>query len=350
MENLAKHNFTNLLVVMTDRHIGNLLVSLYAIKAVQQQLSQQQTICCVIDFHLLPLATYLLPDIEFIPCTIRGNKPSLLKKLNLFISMLYKVRQKNIDTAVDLYGHGESYTIARWSGAKYISAYSCRPQLSAKYQWTDTDSPLKPQHQIDFYRLPFFPLLGDISHAPLTAPKLDDVFNSMQQKLTSLGLNSEKPLVVIHPGAGKEYKLWPIAHWQQLIKQLEQTGKQVLLIGAGVDKQQIDAILSAKTIKPLNGYQQFNLIETIHLGFIAHCMLGNDSGPTHLMATTPTTVFSLFGPTDHSLWAPLSASSHILKSNTPCLDACSKQVCQRDKSCLENLSPDDVFKHVQALK
>ncbi|HEB26635.1 MAG TPA: hypothetical protein ENI05_02510 [Porticoccus sp.] len=120
MENLAKHNFTNLLVVMTDRHIGNLLVSLYAIKAVQQQLSQQQTICCVIDFHLLPLATYLLPDIEFIPCTIRGNKPSLLKKLNLFISMLYKVRQKNIDTAVDLYGQG----INSMSGNKYVASGS----------------------------------------------------------------------------------------------------------------------------------------------------------------------------------------------------------------------------------
>ena len=346
MTDQPKQPFNNLLIIMTDRHIGNLLVSLHAIKRVYQQLKPEQTLCCVVDYHLLPLASYLLPEIEFLACTVRGKKPPPVKKLQLFIKMLYNIRRKGIDTAVDLYGHRESYTIARLSGAEYISAFSCSPKIKPKYNWAGGSGSLSPKHQIDFYLYPFIPLLGNISSTTLNAPKLANTLGSIEQKLTSLGAIRNKPLVVIHPGAGKQYKLWPIKHWQELIKKLEVAGKQILLIGAGADKTQLNAILACTDISPINGFQQFDLIETIHLGFVAEYMIGNDSGPTHLMATTPTTVFSLFGPTDHTLWSPLSANSHILTSDTPCLDACSKQICQRKVSCLEDLSPTRVFESI----
>lgn len=344
-----QHTFKNLLVVMTDRHIGNLLVSLYAIKSAHQQLSSGQTLCCVIDFHLMPLAEYLLPEIDFIPCTVRGKKPSPLKKITLLIKLLFKLKSRKIDTAVDLYGHGESFFIARHSGADYISAYYTRPNIKAKYHWCDESSDLNPCHQLDYYLYPFFPMLGEITAAKLSAPTIGPIIQKVEKKLTYLNIDRSKPLVVVHPGAGKDYKLWPIKHWQTLIKKLEAAGKQVLLIGAGSDKQQIDAILADKTIKAVESYQRFNLIETIHLGFIAQCLVGNDSGPTHLMATTPTTVFSLFGPTDDTLWAPLSPNSHIVKSTIPCLDSCAKGSCQREVSCLETISPEQVFEKINAL-
>lgn len=349
MAQRPEHTFTNLLVVMTDRHIGNLLVSLYAIQSAHQQLASHQTLCCVIDSNLLSLANYLLPEVEFIPCTLRGRKPSVIKKLSMFASMIYRLRRKNIDTAVDLYGHGESYRIAKLSGASYIAAFSCTTKLKPKYDWAETSTELKPQHQIDFYRYPFAPLFGLLNTAELNAPQHSHIIKTITKKIQALGINPEKPLVIIHPGAGKAYKLWPTHHWQQLIKQLEEDGKQVLLIGAGVDKEQVDAIVMDSRIAPVNGYQQFNLIETIHLGFVAYCMVGNDSGPTHLMATTTTNVISLFGPTDDTLWSPLSANSQILRSGTGCLPECSKQRCQRETSCLQALKPEQVFAKIQSM-
>ena len=343
-----QHKAVNLLVVMTDRHIGNLLVSLYAIKAVQQQLSGQQTICCVVDFHLLSLANYFLPEIDFIPYNVRGTQLSPWKKLKLFTRMLIEVRKRKIDTAVDLYGHGESFSIARLSGARFISAFYSRPKLKKKYHWCDIDSSLQAKHQVDYYLYPFYPLFGLLQAAALNAPKLAATMTSTQNKLQALTISGDKPLVVIHPGAGKEYKLWPSEHWQQLISMLEDNHYQVLLIGAGIDKPEVDAIVSNISISPINGFAQFNLIETIHLGFISEHMIGNDSGPTHLMATTTTRVLSLFGPTDDTLWSPLSPNSQILRSSTPCLAECSKQQCHRDKSCLEALDPEQVFARIQA--
>ena len=234
---------------MTDRHIGNLLVSLYAIKAAQQQLSDGQTISCVVDYHLLSLAQYFLPDIAFIPCNIRGNKLSLWKKLSLFIRMIITIRGRNIDTAVDLYGHGESLKIAQLSGAKFIAAFDSRPKLKEKYHWCDAQSQLKPQHQVDYYLFPFFPLFGKLSPATLKAPTLEPTLNSVNKKLQALKVSNDKPLVVIHPGAGKAYKLWPSEHWQQLITLLEQANQQVLLIGAGIDRPEIDSIISSNTIR-----------------------------------------------------------------------------------------------------
>lgn len=339
--------FSNLLVVMTDRHIGNLLVSLYAIKAAQQQLSNEQTLSCVIDYHLLSLATYFLPDIEFIPCNLRGSKLSIWQKSKLFIKLYTRLKQLKIDTAVDLYGHGESLKIAQLSGANYISAFYSRPKLKEKYDWCDRDSDLTANHQIDFYRYPFYPLFGELTHVKLNAPKLDNVYSGLRTKLNALAVDQNRPLVVIHPGAGKTYKLWPTHHWQKLIAMLEQDNKQVLLIGAGVDKPEVEAIIKDTSIAPINGFGQFNLIETIHLGFICESMIGNDSGPTHLMATTPTYVYSLFGPTDDTLWSPLSDNSHILRSETPCLEACSKQSCARTQSCLQLLSANTVYQQSQ---
>jgi len=343
MSQQPKHAFRHLLVVMTDRHIGNLLVSLYAIKAAQQQLNGSQTISCVIDYHLLSLATFFLPDIDFIPCNIRGTKLSLWKKLKLFVRMVITLRRRHIDTAVDLYGHSESHMIARLSGADFTSAFYSRPKLVDKYHWSRRDSKLSPVHQVDSYLFPFFPVLGQLTAAALKAPKQPAIYRQVEKILASLHISQDKPLVVIHPGAGKDYKLWPSKHWQQLIALLESHGRQVLLIGAAADRSEVEAIMTDQSISPVNGFECFNLIETIHLGNICEYMIGNDSGPTHLMATTATRVYSIFGPTNSTLWAPLSDNSHIIQSPEPCLKACSKQVCARDIRCLEKLSAKAVF-------
>lgn len=334
--------FSQLLVVMTDRHIGNLLVSLYAIKSAQAKLEAKQTLTCVIDYQLLPLARYLAPDIDFIPVAIRG-KTAITVKLKLLFKLLVRLLSQRYDVAIDLYGHGESLKICRLSGAKTITAFACQPRLMGHYNWTSADAELTVKHQIDYYLYPFVPVLGLLEQTDLRAEKLPTTAAAVSHKLEQLGVNADKPLAVIHPGAGKAYKLWPISHWQQLIKLLRQKGYDVLVIGAGVDGEQVDAIFSDDSISAFNGYQQFNLIETIHLGFVAQCMIGNDSGPTHLMATTPTQVFSLFGPTDHGLWSPLSDNSHILHSGVNCLENCTKSQCQREISCLEALMPEQVF-------
>jgi heptosyltransferase-3 len=341
--------FTNALVIMTDRHIGNLLVSLYALKSVQQRLKQGQTLTCVVDFNLLSLAEYLLPEIEFIPFSLRGSSLNPLKKVSTFWRLLRTLRKKHYDVAVDLYGHGESLRLAKLSGASFISAFYCRPKLTSSYNWTRADSSVTPQHQLDFYRLPFYPIIGDLVTGQLAAPKHDAVLQETRAKLAQLGVHNDKPLIVIHPGAGKAYKFWPTRHWQSLIRMLEHSHHQVLLIGAGADADEVNAILSATDIHPINGYQKFSLVESIHLGFIAKCMVGNDSGPTHLIATTPTPVVSIFGPTDATLWAPLSPNSFIVRSETPCAEGCAKGSCQRDVSCLEALTPETVYEKLNSV-
>ncbi len=343
-----QQSFDKLLVVMTDRHIGNLLISLYAIKSVHARLQEQQSIQCVIDGSLLSLAEYFLPEVTFIPFSLRGRNTSLTTKLRRFAALIRQLRREKFDTAVDLYGHSESWYLARLSGASYISAYYCKPKLKKRYHWCDLDSPLQPLHQLDYYLLPFLPVVDALQLQLLKAPQQAAVIADIRHKLTKIGVSEDKPLVLIHPGAGKAYKLWPSKHWQSLIHKLADAGKQVLLIGAGQDRQAVEAILADKRLPAINGFETFSLIETLQLGYLCQSMIGNDSGPTHLMATTPTQVFSLFGPTDHRLWAPLSDNSHTLRADQGCLDSCSKQRCAREISCLQALSPEMVYRQVVA--
>ena len=99
MPESSVRDFKNLLVVMTDRHIGNLLVSLYTIKAVHQKLRSDQTMVCVIDDSFLSMARYLLPEVEFLPFALRGKKSPLFKKLTLLIALVYQHLE---DVAADL--------------------------------------------------------------------------------------------------------------------------------------------------------------------------------------------------------------------------------------------------------
>ncbi|MCP4595151.1 glycosyltransferase family 9 protein [Neptuniibacter sp.] len=340
---VENQDFERLLVVMTDRHIGNLMVSLYAIQAVSRQLKPNQSLRCIVDSKLLGLAEYFLPEVEFIPFALRGKSPSLGTKLKLLFRLWKSFRAQKSDVAVDLYGHSESLKLAQFSGANYISAYYCRPKLKDQFDWQADNTSLKPVHQVDYYRMPFLPLIGPVEVEPVQAVANEAILNNIAAKLVQLGRDSGKTLLVIHPGAGKEYKLWPIKYWCSLIEKLEQQGYQILLIGSGADKDQVDQIVANNRISPLNGFMQFNLIETIHLGFIAKGFIGNDSGPAHLLATTPATVISLFGPTDAVLWAPLSPNGHVLRSAEPCLPECSKGECQRSVSCLDALEPSTVL-------
>lgn len=158
--------------------------------------------------------------------------------------------------------------------------------------------------------------------------------------------------IVLHAGATKDYKMWPLAHFAGLAKALVKRGNRVILIGAGrVDAEANRTIMAqaggaARGMVDLCG--RLSLPELAGLLRDADAVVGNDSGPMHLAGAVGTPGVVVFGPTDTKLWHPLAESVHMVENRAACDPRCRRRVCYREYACLQGITPADVLDRLPA--
>ena len=98
-----------------------------------------------------------------------------------------------------------------------------------------------------------------------------------------LGLKS--PFVLLAPGASavKPQKLWPIASYAELAARLAGRGLQVAVVG-GPSEAALYGPIAAQAVGAVDLTGRTSLVELAALGAEAALCVGNDSGPTHLLA------------------------------------------------------------------
>lgn len=95
------------------------------------------------------------------------------------------------------------------------------------------------------------------------------------------------------------------------------------------------------------------LRELLALYGLADVLVTNDSGPGHFASLTPIGVVSLFGPETPLLYGPLGAGKVALSAGLAC-SPCVNMLNHRfspctDNVCMQKITVDEVFRHVQAL-
>ena len=95
----------------------------------------------------------------------------------------------------------------------------------------------------------------------------------------------KRPFVILAPGASpvKPQKFWPIAAYAELAQALESTGLQVAVVG-GPAETPLFTLISARAPGAVDLTGRTSLVELASLGTCARLCVGNDSGPTHLLA------------------------------------------------------------------
>lgn len=123
--------------------------------------------------------------------------------------------------------------------------------------------------------------------------------------------NVSTNFIAIVPGGSKHRpgKRWP--HFISLIKELEQQGKQSVLIGGPDESELLKDI--AKQTNAINLGGKANLNQLIDILNKSDAIIGNDTGPMHIAAALHKKGVTLFGPeSDPTLCAPKSPHMHIL--------------------------------------
>lgn len=115
----------------------------------------------------------------------------------------------------------------------------------------------------------------------------------------------DRQLVLIHPGSGGRKKLWPIAGWLDVIRNISsRNDSQIVLIEGPADSYMIQQLCSNMGALPFLVVNNWPLGKLAALIKQSSLYLGNDSGITHLAAACNTPTIALFGPTDPSIWGP----------------------------------------------
>ena len=165
------------------------------------------------------------------------------------------------------------------------------------------------------------------------------------QLIDELEPRSSSP-IVIHPTAGWPLKSWPIEWWARVVQALGRRVRSPLLVaGPAADRRQLDEIV-ASVRGPAVAVADLGLPALAALYARARAVVGIDSGALHLAALVGTPVIGLFGPFDPHRFGPLAPASRFraLVGRLPCSPCSTLDTppCRaaREPACLTAIGPD----------
>ncbi|MCB2226309.1 MAG: lipopolysaccharide heptosyltransferase I [Desulfarculaceae bacterium] len=149
----------------------------------------------------------------------------------------------------------------------------------------------------------------------------------------------EGPLVVLHPMAKWDSKLWPLANWVELAKLLGAAGCRLAISGSGEDRKVGEFIASRAGLETrLNDLcGRTNLRELAALLSLADAVVSTDTGVMHLAAAMGAKVAALFGPTAPWRTGPYGSGHRVLTSGVEC-SPCFERFCAEPR-CMEGITP-----------
>ena len=114
---------------------------------------------------------------------------------------------------------------------------------------------------------------------------------------------SAPPIIAIHPGSGGAAKLWSATRWAELADALHERGP-LILTGGPDERALVTEIALRMRRQPLQLVGASTISQLAALYSRCALVLGVDSGPLHLAATTGVPTIALFGPGDPVRFGP----------------------------------------------
>ena len=91
--------------------------------------------------------------------------------------------------------------------------------------------------------------------------------------------HAQRPIALVHAGAGSPARRWPAAHWARVVDLLQSAGLDTVLIGTRTDRVMTGQVLARATREPANVVGRTSIGELAGLLERATIFVGSDSGP-----------------------------------------------------------------------
>lgn len=373
-----------LALINPTKFLGNLLLAGGLIQYLEDWCAQQGiSLLLVVDdsFQDLLRGAFSHAQLVYYPRkALRGGEPRL-RAARLWLKCVREIRAFRADLAFTIEEDSVSQQLTHFSGAKHkVSSTTERYEFGFD-EVLDVSRTRRPAGRESIWysfaevlqRLDF-PVPSRPAYMRLslsggeggsggergsgeegTAP--DPAQERVAVLLKERGLSADQPYAVVHAGASKFYKQWPVTHFSELTEALLNSGLNVLLIGAGrrdrevnqgiisyLDKAARERLAAEQLPVCMDLCNELTLRELAWLIANARLMAGNDSGPSHLASSLGVRGVVIFGPTDIPIWRPLGRNTVVLDNKAVCDATCTRHDCAKDYLCLRSVTPQDVMK------
>jgi heptosyltransferase-3 len=269
-----------------------------------------------------------------------------------YASNMRLIRNRHFDLAIDLTSADRSALLARWSGAPVRMGYRGDSFLRNHIFYNVlVDADEGSLHKVD-HHLAIVEAMGIPIHG--RTPKLyvtDEEMRTTADLLRTMGLYTERPFIVMHPGARRWYKSWPPDFFSQLGDRIvHDLQVPVVLAGGESDSDVIHKIQDGMTASCINVGAQLSLRELACLLKMASLCVVNDSSPMHMAAAVGLPTIALFGLTDPKNWGPRGPEHRVFSHACPCRPYGHRRECpEGDNYCMRKIAVSEVFEAARAM-
>ena len=161
---------------------------------------------------------------------------------------------------------------------------------------------------------------------------------SAAERIQSLDTHAS---VVLHSGAGRPTRVWPLERWAELARRLRRAGRAVRVL------------CDAGQLAPWRELGEAAVVAPPGVGALLDCLadaaafVGNDSGPGHVAALCGVPTFTIFGPQLPALFAPSHPEAAWIEGAPcrykPCFDSCRFA----EPRCIRSLTFEDVWSRLE---
>ena len=251
--------------------------------------------------------------------------------------VLRRLRAARFDVAVDVQGLLKSGVLTGATGAPLRIGFArarLREPLNALFTTRRVDPPPAVRHVVEQCLALLAPLDVGTTRAEFLLPPHAAAEARADAFFAASDLKPRDRLVVLNPGAGREAKRWPVAHFAELARRLvRDAGARVLIVWGPSERESAQAIVGGAATPGLALAPPTDVHALIAILRRASVVVAADTGPLHLAAALGTPCVGLFGPTRAERNGPYGPGHRALQSPDGTMaslspDAVLSTVCQ----------------------
>jgi ADP-heptose:LPS heptosyltransferase len=273
-------------------------------------------------------------------------------------ALALRLRRSAFDAVIDFHGGPRSSLLAFATGARQRIGYTIAGRGWVYTTQVPRPRGQRPRHSVENQWDLAEALLPDLGRPargsnPVEMHEDTAAANQVEARLRSLGIEPSHELVVIHVGAGNEFRRWPEPSFAEVAAALvsARPNRRIILTtgpaqAARAEEVRRLALDRGAEASAISVACDLGLGELRGLVARARLFLGGDSGPAHIAATTSTPMVVLYGPTTPVVWGPWRdgavPTETVDVGRLPCRP-CDQRVCEPgDFRCLRGITPDTV--------
>jgi lipopolysaccharide heptosyltransferase II len=187
-----------------------------------------------------------------------------------------------------------------------------------------------------------------VTERRLQFPIRDDAKRTMLDKVTQAGMRSDRPWLIVHPGATAPSRRYPVEQFKAVVAELAASARwQIAIAGSEDDLGAAHAIAQVGSdVVSLAG--ALDLAELAALLQAADVVVCNNSVAAHLCAAVGTPVVDLYALTNpqHTPW---EVPHRVLSHDVPCRNCLKSRCPLGHHACLTGVATSEVVTAVNSL-